>query len=99
MKSVHAQESILGSVIVGVTGSLSDKYNTKRTFAQTFLLVPQETGGFYVRNDFMMFLDMNDEPTETVSVSEAVPASLTSLSLKESGLFMTLKLFRSSDSC
>ncbi|WOG89916.1 hypothetical protein DCAR_0209156 [Daucus carota subsp. sativus] len=71
MKSVHAQESILGSVIVGVTGSLSDKYNTKRTFAQTFLLVPQETGGFYVRNDFMMFLDMNDEPTETVSVSEA----------------------------
>ncbi|KAK1375193.1 putative nucleotide-binding alpha-beta plait domain, NTF2-like domain protein [Heracleum sosnowskyi] len=83
MQSVHAQDSVMGSVIVGVTGSLSEKNSTKRTFAQTFFLAPQEIGGFYVHNDFVMFLDAN-EPSEILSVPEGVPYSPTSLSLKES---------------
>ncbi|KAL8112904.1 nuclear transport factor 2-like [Apium graveolens] len=83
MQSVHAQDSIMGSVIVGVTGSLSEKDGTRRTFAQTFFLAPQEIGGFYVHNDFVMFLDAN-EPTETLSVPKGVPDSLTNLSLEES---------------
>lgn len=96
MQSVHAQDSVMGSVIVGVTGSLSEKDSTyKKTFAQTFFLAPQEIGGFYVHNDFVMFLDAN-EPTETLSVPEGVPDSPTSLSLKESGMF---QFCCSSDSC
>lgn len=86
MQSLHAQNSIMGSVVVGVAGSFSETDTTKRTFAQTFLLVPQEIGGFYVHNDFMMFLDA-DEPTKTLSVPEEVPDSPSSLLLKESGMF------------
>ncbi|KAL8112906.1 hypothetical protein AgCh_020278 [Apium graveolens] len=84
MQSLHAQVSVMGSVIVGVIGSVSETDGTKRTFAQTFFLAPQETGGFYVHNDFVMFLDVNELPTETLSVPAGVPDSPTSLSLKES---------------
>lgn len=75
VEAVHAQDSIMGSVIVVVTGTLTDKENFKRNFAQTFFLAPQETGGFYVRNDFLQFLDV-DEPTATLSVPPEVPEAV-----------------------
>ncbi|KAK1398635.1 hypothetical protein POM88_008498 [Heracleum sosnowskyi] len=61
MKAVHAQHSIMGSVIVGVTETLTDKENIKMKFAQIFFLAPQESDGFYVRNDILHLLDV-DEP-------------------------------------
>lgn len=87
---VHAQDSIMGSVIVGVIGTLTDKENVKRKFAQTFFLAPQETGGFYVHNDFLQFLDVDGTTTSLSSpreVPEAVPKSPTAFSPKNSGSF------------
>ncbi|KAK1368465.1 hypothetical protein POM88_034557 [Heracleum sosnowskyi] len=90
VEAVHAQESIMGSVIVGVTGTLTDKENIKTKFAQTFFLAPQESGGFYVRNDILYLLDMDEPkallsgPPEVPEVSEAVPKSPTALSPKNS---------------
>ncbi|KAL8107835.1 nuclear transport factor 2-like [Apium graveolens] len=84
---VHAQESVMGSIIVGVTGTLTDKENIKRKFAQTYILVPQETGGFYVHNDILHILDVV-EPKALLSdppeVPQAVPRSPTVLSPQNS---------------
>ncbi|WOG85262.1 hypothetical protein DCAR_0104450 [Daucus carota subsp. sativus] len=88
-EAVHAQDSIMGSVIVGVIGTLTDKESINRKFAQTFYLAPQECGGFYVHNDFLYFLDV-DEPTASLSGPQfpevlAAPKSPSALSAKNSG--------------
>ena len=57
--SVHAQDSIANSVVIGIVGVLS-KDGTMKRFSQTFLLAPQ-TIGFYVHNDFFRFLITNDD--------------------------------------
>ncbi|GKE55433.1 nuclear transport factor 2, partial [Tanacetum coccineum] len=62
--SVHAQDSIANSVVVGVVGELS-KDNTMKRFSQTFLLAPQATG-FYVHNDFFRFLITNDDTEDNL---------------------------------
>ncbi|XP_017223078.2 nuclear transport factor 2 [Daucus carota subsp. sativus] len=87
-EAVHAQDSIMGSVIVGVIGTLTDKESINRKFAQTFYLAPQECGGFYVHNDFLYFLDV-DEPTASLSGPQfpevlAAPKSPSALSAKNS---------------
>ena len=56
--SVHAQDSIANSVVIGVVGLLSQDGTMKR-FSQTFLLAPQAIG-FYVHNDFFQFLISDD---------------------------------------
>ncbi|KAI3818210.1 hypothetical protein L1987_12013 [Smallanthus sonchifolius] len=58
LNTMHAQDSVMESVIVGVTGSLIDNDDMARNFAQTFLLAPQEGGGFYVHNDFLQFIEI-----------------------------------------
>lgn len=70
IEAVNAQKSIIGSVIVGVTGSFTGKDNVKRNFTQTFFLAPQ-AGGFYVHNDFLQLMEIND-PSTTFSVPEVV---------------------------
>ncbi|PWA80663.1 Nuclear transport factor 2 [Artemisia annua] len=67
LDTVHAQESVTGSVILGVTGSLTDKDNVIKHFSQTFFLAPQEGGGFYVHNDFLQLV-------EPIKVSEIFPS-------------------------
>nr|GEX66732.1 hypothetical protein [Tanacetum cinerariifolium] len=62
--SVHAQDSIANTVVVGVIGELS-KDNTMKRFSQTFLLAPQATG-FYVLNDFFRFLITNDDTEDNL---------------------------------
>lgn len=97
VEAVHAQDSVMGSVIVGVTGTLTDRENVKRKFAQTYFLAPQETGGFCVHNDILHFLDV-DEPKAFLSDHSEVPQAVTikspsALSPKNSGRF-TFSLFR-----
>ncbi|KAK9074572.1 hypothetical protein SSX86_007170 [Deinandra increscens subsp. villosa] len=58
LDTMHAQDSVMESVIVGVTGSSIDCDDVRRNFAQTFLLAPQEGGGFYVHNDFLQFIEI-----------------------------------------
>lgn len=76
IEAVHAQDSIMGSVIVGVTGSLTGKDSVMRNFAQTVFLAPQVGGGFYVHNDILQFMEIN-KPSMPLSVPEVVANSPT----------------------
>ncbi|KAL8249844.1 hypothetical protein R6Q59_006712 [Mikania micrantha] len=58
LTTMYAQDSLMESVIVGVTGSLITNDDVARNFAQTFFLAPQEGGGFYVHNDFLQFIEI-----------------------------------------
>lgn len=71
LSSVFAQDSLLRSVIVGVTGSLTDNNNVTRKFTQTFFLAPQEGGGFYVLNDFLQFTETNKISETPLTAPEA----------------------------
>ncbi|XP_022852171.1 putative G3BP-like protein [Olea europaea var. sylvestris] len=56
IKSIDAQESLEGGVIVVVTG-LIEKDNLRKNFSQTFFLAEQEKG-YYVLNDICKFLEV-----------------------------------------
>ncbi|XP_002967633.2 ras GTPase-activating protein-binding protein 1 [Selaginella moellendorffii] len=56
IKTVDCQDSYSGSVLVMVTGSLSNRSNGRRDFVQTFFLAPQEKG-YFVLNDIFRYLD------------------------------------------
>jgi hypothetical protein len=56
IKTVDSQESLMGGVLVMVSGSLSTKSTGKRNFTQTFFLAPQEKG-YFVLNDIFRYLD------------------------------------------
>lgn len=60
IKTVDSQESLSGSVLVMVSGSLSSQSRAKRNFVQTFFLAPQEKG-YYVLNDMFRYLDGEQE--------------------------------------
>ncbi|XP_076881918.1 nuclear transport factor 2-like [Bidens hawaiensis] len=57
LDTLYAQGSEMESVIVGVSGALIDNNDVERNFVQTFVLVPQEGGGFYVHNDVLQLID------------------------------------------
>lgn len=58
LDTMYAQGSVMGSIIVGVSGTLIDNNDVERNFVQTFVLVPQEGGGFYVHNDVLQLIDV-----------------------------------------
>ncbi|VVA98412.1 unnamed protein product [Arabis nemorensis] len=53
--TVDTQESYGGGVLVLVTGYLTGRDSVRRTFTQTFLLAPQETG-YFVLNDMLRYI-------------------------------------------
>lgn len=59
IKTVDAQESLGGGVIVLVTGYLIGKDNVKRDFIQTFFLATQDKG-YYVLNDIFRYVEDAD---------------------------------------
>ncbi|KAH0466573.1 hypothetical protein IEQ34_003811 [Dendrobium chrysotoxum] len=63
IKTVDAQESLDGGVIVLVTGYLIGKDNVKRGFTQTFFLATQDKG-YYVSNDIFRYVEDADQQEE-----------------------------------
>ena len=59
VRTVDSSHSIGGSVVVMVTGAITDGGVDRRAFTQTFVLAPQE-GGYYVLNDLVRFLGNNE---------------------------------------
>ena len=59
VRTVDSSHSIGGSVVVMVTGAITDGGVDRRAFTQTFVLAPQE-GGYYVLNDLVRFLGANE---------------------------------------
>ncbi|OVA07923.1 RNA recognition motif domain [Macleaya cordata] len=56
IKTVDAQESLNGGVLVLVTGYLTGKDNVKRNFTQSFFLAPQDKG-YFVLNDIFRYVE------------------------------------------
>lgn len=79
IKTVDSLESLNGSVLVMVTGSLSSHGRPKRNFVQTFFLAPQEVG-YFVLNDMFRYLDGEPKPLQPLvpmangTVEQHVPA-------------------------
>ncbi|XP_076902442.1 nuclear transport factor 2-like [Bidens hawaiensis] len=57
LDTLYVQGSVMESVIVGVSGTLIDNNDVEQNFVQTFVLVPQEGGGFYVHNDVLQSIN------------------------------------------
>ncbi|XP_072955654.1 nuclear transport factor 2 isoform X1 [Typha angustifolia] len=60
IKTVGAQESLGGGVIVLVTGHLTGKDNVKRDFTQSFFLAPQDKG-YFVLNDMFRYIGEDEQ--------------------------------------
>lgn len=56
IKTVDAQESLGGGVIVLVTGYLTGKDNVRRNFTQSFFLATQDKG-YFVLNDIFRYTE------------------------------------------
>ncbi|XP_068655244.1 nuclear transport factor 2-like [Aristolochia californica] len=56
IKTVDAQESFNGGVLVLVTGCLTGKDKVKRNFTESFFLAPQDKG-YFVLNDIFRYVD------------------------------------------
>ncbi|KAG0492819.1 hypothetical protein HPP92_006217 [Vanilla planifolia] len=63
IKTVDAQESLNGGVLVLVTGYLFGKDDVRRDFAQTFFLATQDKG-YYVLNDIFRYVEEADQQPE-----------------------------------
>uniref|UniRef100_A0A1D1XZ86 Putative G3BP-like protein n=1 Tax=Anthurium amnicola TaxID=1678845 RepID=A0A1D1XZ86_9ARAE len=74
IKTVDAQESYNGGVLVLVTGYLTGKDNIKRNFTQTFFLAPQEKG-YFVLNDMFRYVEAADEQQEGNQSSDNSPGT------------------------
>ncbi|XP_052185234.1 nuclear transport factor 2-like [Diospyros lotus] len=73
IESVEAQDSFKEGVLVFVKGCLIGTGNVKRSFIQTFFLVPQAKG-YYVLNDIFRFVNIH-EPVRTSDDKENVTSS------------------------
>ncbi|KAK3041047.1 hypothetical protein RJ639_026844 [Escallonia herrerae] len=59
VSAVYAQDSYMGGVMVLVAGFLTgDVDNVKREFTQAFFLVKEQTGGYFILNDFLQLRDV-----------------------------------------
>ncbi|KAK1648498.1 hypothetical protein QYE76_066303 [Lolium multiflorum] len=75
--------SINGSALVVVTGSFTSvSDDVCQRFTQTFLLAPQESGGYFVLNDILRFLsesnqeDGENHKDEPAALSDTTPAAV-----------------------
>ncbi|CAN6319601.1 unnamed protein product [Urochloa humidicola] len=56
IETADAQLSYKDGVLIVVTGSLTSDEGVCRRFTQSFFLAPQESGGYFVRNDVFRFI-------------------------------------------
>lgn len=77
IKTVDAQESLNGGVIVLVTGYLTGKDLVKKDFTQSFFLAPQDKG-YFVLNDIFRYVDDNDHQMGNGDMANGVVAPLSS---------------------
>ncbi|KAF3796008.1 putative G3BP-like protein [Nymphaea thermarum] len=71
IKTVDAQDSLNGGVLVLVSGELISKDNGKRNFTQSFFLAPQDRG-YYVLNDIFRYVEEVGHPVVNNGVANNV---------------------------
>lgn len=77
IKTVDAQDSLNGGVIVLVTGYLTGKDLVKKDFTQSFFLAPQDKG-YFVLNDIFRYVDGDDHQLGNVGLPNGISMSLSS---------------------
>lgn len=77
IKTVDAQDSLNGGVIVLVTGYLTGKDLVKKDFTQSFFLAPQDKG-YFVLNDIFRYVDGDDHQLGNVGLPNGIAMSLSS---------------------
>ncbi|RWW68106.1 hypothetical protein BHE74_00024397 [Ensete ventricosum] len=75
IKTVDAQESLDGGIVVLVTGYLTGKDNVKRNFTQSFFLATQDKG-YYVLNDIFRYVDDGNDQWESGALTSGDRAPL-----------------------
>ncbi|ONK56595.1 uncharacterized protein A4U43_C10F10490 [Asparagus officinalis] len=75
IKTVDAQESVDGGVLVLVTGYLTGKDNIRRNFTQSFFLATQDKG-YFVLNDIRRYLDETDQQHGNVANGAVAPCTI-----------------------
>ncbi|XP_068665167.1 nuclear transport factor 2-like isoform X2 [Aristolochia californica] len=78
IKTVDAQESLNGGVLVLVTGYLTGKDNVKRNFTQSFFLAPQDKGYFVLNDIFRYVEDVEHHPDVNQGLPNGTGAPLAS---------------------
>ncbi|XP_042484674.1 nuclear transport factor 2-like isoform X2 [Macadamia integrifolia] len=73
IKTVDAQESHNGGVIVLVTGYLTGKDGLRRNFTQSFFLAPQDKG-YFVLNDLFRYVEVVEHQAGSESLPNGVAA-------------------------
>jgi hypothetical protein len=93
IKTVDSQDSLMGGVLVMVSGSLSNQSTGKRNFTQSFFLAPQEKG-YFVLNDIFRFVD--EAPLLSKPAPPSLPNGVPELQLEsivqEPGMFLSYHL-------
>ncbi|KAJ4851331.1 hypothetical protein Tsubulata_005697 [Turnera subulata] len=84
IKTINSLESLNGSVLVVVSGTVKTKdLGFRRTFVETFFLAPQDKG-FFVLNDIFQFIDegiiyeQHPAPVSSENIYHQHPAAITS---------------------
>ncbi|CAD5162893.1 unnamed protein product [Musa acuminata subsp. malaccensis] len=75
IKTVDAQESLDGGIVVLVTGYLTGKDDVKRNFTQSFFLATQDKG-YYVLNDIFRYVDDGNDQWESGALTSGDRAPL-----------------------
>lgn len=88
IKTVDAQESLDGGVIVLVTGYLTGNDDVKKNFTQSFFLGTQYKGGYYVLNDIFRYVDESDYQQSSGALTSGDSDTLAT----EHGILWTLKV-------
>ncbi|KAF9600928.1 hypothetical protein IFM89_014055 [Coptis chinensis] len=69
IKTIDAQDSYKGGVVVQVTGCLIVKDNMKRKFTQSFYLTPQDKGYFVLNDIFRYVIEYETVESDTVAIA------------------------------
>ncbi|KAF9611391.1 hypothetical protein IFM89_032060 [Coptis chinensis] len=69
IKTIDAQDSYKGGVVVQVTGCLIVKDNMKRKFTQSFCLTPQDRGYFVLNDIFRYVIEYEMVESDTVAIA------------------------------
>ncbi|KAF9620059.1 hypothetical protein IFM89_010709 [Coptis chinensis] len=69
IKTIDAQDSYKGGVVVQVTGCLIVKDNMKRKFTQSFYLTPQDKGYFVLNDIFRYVIEYEMVESDTVAIA------------------------------
>lgn len=86
IKTVDAQESLGGGVIVLVTGYLTGKDNVRRNFTQSFFLATQDKG-YFVLNDIFRFTEDVEYHEGNRGLIDGTVASMTPEQSMEEGIY------------